>query len=205
MRPSSVRSMCFEAGTAGSPGIVITSPHHDHEARARGRPDLGHVQLVAAGGAPQRGVGGEGVLRLGHAHRQAAVPVGLDPLEPPLGLAVPGHHARAVQPSGEPLDLRGQGQVVGEGVRRGLVDHLQDALASASGAGTSVREVRRRERRHPLGRHQIDDHDHLGVGVGGEAVQGDHARDPPDSAQAVRVPVKVRHAGLERLDWLSRV
>ena len=98
------RSIRPAAGTRGSPGIVITSPQTmtTKPAPAESRTSR-TLTRVPGRRTDQRDVGRERVLRLGHAHRQVPVTVGLDPLHTPLApwspRSPPRPHTAAAQRS----------------------------------------------------------------------------------------------------------
>ena len=199
-------SMCAEAGTLGRPGMVMMSPVTSTMKPAPAERRTSRTSMVCPFGAPSDlGFGGEGVLRLRHAHGQVGEAVGDDLRELLAGPGGEVHPGGAVQLGRDRLGLLLDRALVGVGepeVRRAQLQLVEHAPRERLRAGAAVGEVGGGVRREAEALGQVAHRLDLRVRVGGEPVDRHHRRQPEHVAQVRQVPLDVGEAPSDRLDVL---
>ena len=149
-------------------------------------------------------VGGEGVLRLGDADRQVAVAHLLQFLDLLADLGARRDLRCPVDAGGDGAHLVPQRGVIGvdEGEFARRLAQLDDLAGERLGACPAIRPVGGEDHiRAGLGHEALEQVD-LGIGVGGEAVDGHDAVDAVYIADVLDVALEVDDALLERLEVL---
>jgi hypothetical protein len=173
---------------------------------AAGRqPHLAQLDDVATGRAAQRGVGGEAVLRLGHAHGQLAVAGVLQGLHLALHGGRGADVGGAIGAGGHGAQLLPQRQVVaiGKAQRRRLFAQAHHLVRQRRRTGAAFGPVARAVHGHTDGADALAQQRVLGLGVGLEVVDRHHHRQPEDLEQVVQVALDVGQAAAEGVEVLA--